>query len=495
MEALPEQLVAEFFDAYWASQVYLGDRIARLAQMANAEDDQVAEAATRALFTTLVEPLADSFDGDAVSLYNRAFAQVIQVCRRNPRAKRIDRELDEFGLRGEEDLIARADGVRQIAPLTDSTGSYDKVRRVIILSRVTLGADVAITSVIIERVKLVFPSAEIVLVGGTKAAELFGGDPRIRFSEIGYRRAGTIIERLLSWIDLLGRIRELTDGLSSGEHLVVDPDSRLTQLGLLPVESSTQREVSASRDYLFFPSREYGSGTAGSLSELTSSWLDELFGPTDLTYPRVSLKSDDIKVARNLITRIRRRSRPIIAINFGVGGNKLKRVDGDFEASLVASLIQEGATIVFDKGAGEDEISRADAVVGAATRIERDGRRVSALEINEQSWKAQSSGGCENEILVWNGGIGMLAALIGESDLYIGYDSAGQHIAAALGVRCIDVFAGFSSQRMLERWRPAGRAETRIVAVDPVRGSAVQEVLSEVLRNASEILRKSPIGT
>jgi ADP-heptose:LPS heptosyltransferase len=491
MEPLPEQLVAEFLSAYRASQVYLGDRIARLAQLTNVDDSRVAESATRTLFAALVEPLADSFDGEAVSLYNRAFAQVIQICRRNPRAEPIDQELTQHGLGEEDDLIARADRVRKITPLTDSMLSSGKVRRVIILSRVTLGADVAITSVIIERMKLVFPAADIVVVGGAKAPELFGGDPRIQFCEIGYRRAGTTIERLLSWIDLLGCIRQQTDGLNPGEYLVVDPDSRLTQLGLLPIDRPSQLHESG---YVFFPSREYGSATSRSLSELTSSWLDQLFGQNVTTHPRLSLQDQDIEAARYLINRIKHESRPIIAINFGVGENQFKRVGGDFEASLVSCLIQMGAVIVLDKGAGADELSRADAVVAEATRLELEGRRVRAVEINEQSLveERRPAGWPDAEILVWKGRIGILAGLIGRSDLYIGYDSAGQHIAAALGVSCIDVFAGFSSQRMLERWRPSGRAEAHIVAVDTLRGGrATQGVLSEVLTCANEMLKTS----
>ncbi len=503
MESLPEQLVADFLSEHRASGSYLRDRIARLAELATDDDSRAAESATRAFFTALVERLADSFEPDAAALYNRAFAQVIQSCRRDPRAGQLDHELKEVGLRSEEDLIARADKLRQVSRLTDSIDSSGKVQRVIVLSRVTLGADVAITSVIIERMKLRFPAAEIVLVGGTKASELFGGDPRVRFKEIGYRRAGTTIERLLTWIDLLRCVRELTCGLMRGGYLIVDPDSRLTQLGLLPVEradlpwrGSQPREqdlATQAHGYLFFPSREYGGGTSRSLSELTSAWLDEVFGESLTTYPRVSLRSNDIEAARNLMNRMRRGSRPIIAINFGVGENQLKRVGGDFEASLVARLIQEGAAIVLDKGAGEDEISRADAVIAEATRIEREGRRVRAVEINEQSLMgAPSSGQLDAEILVWNGRIGMLAGLIGESDLYIGYDSAGQHIAAALGVKCIDVFAGFSSPRMLERWRPTGKAEARIVAVDTLSsGGSANDVVSEVLRHATEMLRRS----
>jgi len=396
-------------------------------------------------------------------------------------------------------LIARAEKLREVSRLTEPGDRADNVQRVIVLSRVTLGADVAITSVIIERMKLSFPAAEIVLVGGTKAPELFGGDPRVRFKEVGYRRAGTTIERLLTWIDLLDCVRELTDGLTHGEYLIVDPDTRLTQLGLMPVEradatlsGSHPRENALTThplEYLFFPSREYASGTSQSLSELTSLWLDEVLGESVTTYPRVSLRGDDVQAARDLLNRMRCGSRPIIAINFGVGENHLKRVGGDFESSLVARLIQEGAAIVLDKGAGEDEISRADAVIAGATGIELGGRRVRAVEINERSLAgAAGSEQPEADILVWNGRIGMLAALTGESDLYIGYDSAGQHIAAALGVKCIDVFAGFSSPRMLERWRPTGRAETRIVAADTLSGAGdADEVVAKVLHHVHEM--------
>ena len=79
------------------------------------------------------------------------------------------------------------------------------------------------------------------------------------------------------------------------------------------------------------------------------------------------------------------------------------------------------------------------------------------------------------------------AALIGASDAYIGYDSAGQHIAAALGVPTIDIFAGFSSPRMPERWSPHGPGPVHLLVVDaaetllPRRLEAlVDEVLSHV---------------
>ncbi len=500
MECLPEQLVTEFLSEYRSSGTYLRDRIARLAELATSVDARVTEFATRALFTALVERLADSFETHSVSLYNRAFGQLIQTCRAHPDAEPVDHELRRFGLVSEEDLTGRAEGLRAVWPLAATSNPRRNIRRVIVLSRVTLGADIAVTSVIIERIKRSLPSAEIVLIGGRKAFELFGGDPRLRFKEAGYRRAGTTIERLLAWIDLLGCIRESIEGLARGEYLIIDPDTRLTQLGLLPVgradfhqPGSAPHEQSLATqesDYLFFPSREYGGSTSHSLSQLTSTWLDEVFAENLPTQPRVSPRSSDIEAARNLTAGMNRDSRPIIAINFGVGENEFKRIGGDFEPTLVSRLIQEGAVIVLDKGAGESEIGRADAVIAAAMRIEREGQRVRAVEINEQSLVSSSSSEkLDADILVWNGRIGMLAGLIGESSLYIGYDSAGQHIAAALDVKCIDVFAGFSSPRMLDRWRPTGRAETRLVAVDTLSGAAnANEVIEAVLGHVHGML-------
>ena len=498
MNKLPGQLVLELLNEYRATGTYLRDRIDQIAELTASGNGQVAEAATRALFTRLVEPLADSFEPGAVSLYNRAMAQVIQACRTDPRASLLDQELNRLGFQREEDLLARADRLRNVQVRSSLLQRREYIKRVIVLSRVTLGADVAITSVIIQRMKQGFPGADIVLLGGSKAVELFGGDSGVQFEEISYRRAGNTIERLLTWVDLLRCISELTDGLTQQEYLIVDPDSRLTQLGLLPVGASQSgRETAAGgipaqdQEYLFFPSREYGTDTVRSLGELACSWLDAVFDERVQTFPCVSLRSADVTAARKLLGRSSRGLRPIISINFGVGENQLKRVGGEFEATLVSRLIQGGASIILDKGAGDTENARADVVIAEARRVERSGNPARVVELDEQSLVNVHEAGClDAEMLVWNGRIGVLAALIGESDQYIGYDSAGQHIAAALGVKCIDVFAGFSSPRMLDRWRPTGRAETRIVTVDTVGGGfRPSEVVEWVVSNSEAMLR------
>jgi ADP-heptose:LPS heptosyltransferase len=492
MDTSPETLVAEFLSEYQLSRTYLSDRISRLAAQAASEDPSVAESATRALFTSLIERLADSFEPDNVSLYNRVFSQLTQILRLDARAMPLDSELTNLGLISEEALFARAEKLRGVSRLAAPRDWAETLQRVIVLSRVTLGADVAITSVIIERMKRLFPAAEIVLLGGSKSGELFGGDPRLRLKEISYRRAGTTIERLHAWTELLTHVRQLTDRLTPGEYLIVDPDTRLTQLGLLPLIDQLQLDAAKKPGYIFFPSREYGSSTSRSLSELTNSWLDEVFGESATTYPRVCLSQTDIESAQAVANALRGNAeRRLAAINFGVGENHRKRVAGDFEASIVSHLVQEGCAVVFDKGAGDEEARRADSVLAECARIEPDGYRARVIEVGAHNLAdVLSSDHLEADILVWNGRIGMFAALIAESDLYIGYDSAGQHIAAALGVPCVDVFAGSSSPRMLDRWKPTGKAETLVVPVDTPPGANAEDIVTMVVRSAREALRK-----
>ena len=116
-----------------------------------------------ALFGILVEGLADRFEPSLCDAYARLFSQAV--------ARSAD-GLDAAA------LVERYQRVRRVRPITGDP------RRVFVLSRVTLGADVAVTSVLLAAAKVRFPRAEIVFVGPRKNYEMFAGDPRIHHAEI-----------------------------------------------------------------------------------------------------------------------------------------------------------------------------------------------------------------------------------------------------------------------------------------------------------------------
>ena len=297
-------------------------------------------------------------------------------------------------------------------------------RTIFVLSRVTLGADVAVTSVILDAAKRRFPEAAIRLAGPRKNWELFAADPRVLHLPVNYRR-GTLRERLAAG-------PELRAALAVPESIVIDPDSRLTQLGLLPVCPEER--------YYFFESRAYGGDGDDPLPVLTRRWAEQTFGIPDAR-PFVAVGQ-----ASGL-------SKRGIAISLGVGENPAKRIADPFEADLLALLAQTGLPLIIDRGAGGEEAERVErAVAGAGVQVER-----------------------------WTGSFAGFAAIVARSRLYVGYDSAGQHVAAACGVPLIAVFAGFSCPRMFARWRPAGRV-IRVEDPDPAR------VLEQVRLTLSQTL-------
>jgi ADP-heptose:LPS heptosyltransferase len=147
--------------------------------------------------------------------------------------------------------------------------------------------------------------------------------------------------------------------------------------------------------------------------------------------------------------------------------------------------LSEGATVILDKGGDPEEMARIDALVAM---LGGKGFRVLALDERRDVVSPQAEVGGAS-LLTWQGGIGRFAALIAESTAYIGYDSAGQHIAAALGVPTIDIFTGFTSPRMPERWSPHGPGPVHVRVLDGTEAyssarldAIVDDVLAHVPR-------------
>ncbi len=272
----------------------------------------------------------------------------------------------------------------------------------------TLGADVAVTSVVLDAAKRAFPHAQIYFAGPQKSWELFAGDPRLQHFPVQYGRGATLRERLSIW-------PELRETLCRRRSIVIDPDSRLTQLGLLP--------LCPEDDYYFFESRSYGSDSRSSLVSLTRDWIAETFGIDDAR-PYIH----PMPLTTNL---------PEFAatVSFGVGENAAKRLPDPFETELLKRLPRP---LLIDKGAGGEE----------AERVER------AVEA------------CGGDVQVWEGSFAGFAAHVQRSRVFAGYDSAAGHVAAACGVRLLSIFAGFSCERMFDRWRPTGPGPIRVVRVE-----------------------------
>lgn len=449
-----------------------------LCEIATLDDDTLAAAGVNALFTDVVEPLSDSFEPHDCATYYAIFAHVIEFCRRLPQGWMLDEQLNRFGLHSTRGLSQRMQQVRRIKRC--DPGRTARTKKAFILSRVTLGADVEITSMLWQKLRQVMPSAEIVLLAGEKAHELFGGDTSLRIHRLDYHRGSSLLDRLASWLTVLETIDELAAGLSPDEFLIVDPDSRLTQLGLLPL-------VQDERQYYFFESRSYQKDGLSNLSRLAAAWADETFGQGEQLYPCVRLRRNDNVFGQTVVEQIRaKRPRRLITLSFGVGGNLRKCLNESFEVELVSRLLQTGTALIVDKGVGAEEARRVDAILRA---VRQQGRRV--IELDEGNASARvASDDLDAELFTWQGSIGRFSALVAHADQYIGYDSAGQHIAAALGIPTTVIFAGHPSRRFVERWTPGGRAVVRVLSVES--SWSVASLVGDVLRAVEQLQAHRP---
>lgn len=387
------------------------DLLHRLVNEALDPDPARALPASEALFGTLVEGLADRFEPRLCVAYAQVFSEVVALAHPGT---------DPAGLR------ARYERIRKTAAFS---GDPKAVRQIFVLSRVTLGADIAVTSPILNGLKAAFPASEIYLVGGPKSHELFAADPRIRPCLLPYNRTGLLRDRLAVW----PRLCALVDRPSS---IVVDPDSRLTQLGLLPVCPEER--------YFFFESRAFGGESAEPLARLAGRWVEQTFAVSGVPY--VALP--EIAGAPQS---------PSITVSLGVGKNLAKRMPDPFEAQLLRALADR-ADVVVDKGGDSEEARRVEEAIASS-----EGSAVRAFE----------------------GSFAAFAALISRSRLFVGYDSAAGHAAAACGTPAIIVFAGAVSPRMRQRWRPWGRGPVEVVEAD---GRGPEAVVEEVLRHTDRLL-------
>jgi Glycosyltransferase family 9 (heptosyltransferase) len=187
------------------------------------------------------------------------------------------------------------------------------------------------------------------------------------------------------------------------DGIVIDPDSRLSQLGLISVCDEP--------NYFHFPSRAYGGSGDESLAELAARWAQEVFG-VEGARPYVAPVGSAEPAAD-------------ISVSMGVGENAAKRLDDSQERELLRALADTGASILVDKGG--------------------------SLEERERVERALLPG-----MHTHDGAFAPFAAQIARSKLFVGYDSAGGHVASACGVQLISIAKGFVSQRMAARWRPDG---------------------------------------
>ncbi len=404
-----------------------GDALNALLTAATDSDRLIAANAARALIRVVVEELSDRFDPALTDAYCEIFTKAI--------SHTLPAFSDRFLRQRYQGLCESP--VRPLGNLKAGTPSD-----IFVLSRITLGADIAVSSVFLKAFSTRFPEANLWFAGPAKNYSLFAGMPRIRHWPIEYPRGGTLAERFAVADSLHG-------AFDDGNTWLVDPDSRISQLGLLPIAPLTST--------FYFESRASAPESDASLSALASAWCSQHLGLEEVL-PALAVVADDLSTIPPLGHV--ESSHPI-CVSLGVGNNETKRLSADFEWKLLRALASTGRPLWIDAGAGGEE----------------------AAAVQNAIEKAQLP---ERNTTVLNGSFAAFCVAMRQSALYVGYDSAGQHAAAAMGIPAITLFKGFANERMFLRWQPRGPAQSQVIRVDV--NTSEEDVLEDLKRDVAQIL-------
>ncbi|MFC2155413.1 glycosyltransferase family 9 protein [Acidobacteriota bacterium] len=489
---------AQQFMAFCRDGVFHTKTLDVVIDAAISENSEQARLGTGVLFGQVVEPLSDTFLIQDRETLHRVMARLIALIRILPGARPFHKKLNQWGLRNEVELLYRMARVSSDKRFEEE--SVGSVTKVFILSRVTIGADVLLNSPVIEKMKQRFPGAEIVFLGNEKNGRLLkGSQPGVRVRPLHYQRRDVLLNRFLLWLDLVAALENETRELGPGEdYIIVNTDSRLFQSGLLPILPPNEEEK---RYFFRMPSlkREEWAGT--SQAEDLIQWLETVFGAgphTETVFPKLHLPATDIDFAKKVYDILKVSGKTfIVSLSLGVGGNQEKRVRfhsevvSRFEINLIRKLLSDGVTFLLDKGSGAEEYERAETL----TKIVRE-MGFETAEVTEENpeFSREKTGNAMSQnirLLTFQGGVSKFAALVKASDLYIGYDSLGQHLAGAVGCDVIVVFAGYHSDLFPQRWKPFGSGSIALIKAQcgPFSPERQDELVAEVFKTYKALRR------
>lgn len=440
--------------------------------MAMGSDIGLAKEATASLYNKIILPLCDDFSSHGMAVANRVLITMSQAFCRSEKGKEARQILQDFQLSSQEHFLDRH---RELSkPRALSLSQRKAVKKAFILSRISVGADIAITSLIIARTKKALVNAEIFLVGPDHLQTLFHDDD-LHYLVLPYNREGSFVDKMEMWPRLFNLISEASKDLAPDEILLLDPDTRLTQLGLLPLTYPSSTHYLCTRE---------DRSKKQSLRKITHNWLNHVFPDTPPSSAYFKIKSPKLAHCQKFTTNFKPSTFKVL-INFGVANDHNKRLPDPFEEELLASLLEQRDTlIILDSGKGKEEETLAKRLMAKMAK-----RGYNTIEIIEKDL-TEANIPFQHGLIRFTGRIDLMAGLIINSDLFIGYDSCGQHVATATETPSIICFTGAPNKRFLQRWQPGNQhGKTTTFTIDhkkPLANEKLAELIEKIVKTAGK---------
>lgn len=458
------------------------------------------------ILKSVLEPLKDSFGIEEEEIYLYFFSTLIdQLIEKSEKLKFF---FNEFGIpkkNRREYIIKRYfNALKNLHTLTNEDKS--KIKEVFILSRATIGADALITGIILSKIKKEMPFTNITFIDSLGIGGALFNIPKIKnitefkneqdelISLKWNRNEFSLLERLNYSADLWTFLKSKTKKLNKTEYLIIDPSTRLSQTGLMPVSPLFSYFLMPFHMLKENPITNEDCKEIYSLGDLTNIYLDKIFGKSEKIYPCLYLNTNEENKIKSLWQKLSLNKDFVTIVHLG-GEPESKWLSEEFEINLLRNLIEKKLKPILIRTPNRKEEEKNKCLI---EMLEKGNKKIVQIEEGENIENEDTS---KADIYTFKGSISSFAPLIKNAQLYIGYDSLGQHLAAALEIPLITIFAGHINKVFLRRWTPFSKKINSIIEVNK-QGTIYQELevyrkkcdsitLSEIMTNVDKIINNS----
>ena len=430
------------------------DNARSLASLAYSANRAVATEASHVVRSEIVQPLADRFCQDACDCLVVFMAEAVHAP-----GSPIASTIANLGYPTPQHLVERY-GLLDRGELEEYVDP-DDVEKAVLVSRADLKGDIAVSSPILSCASRAFRDTDIEIVGPRTNCLLIGPRHRMERSVVSYNHDSTLGNQLRAWTRLRAKVASAIQEFDAGHWLVVDPDSWMTQFGLLPLADD--------RYCRYFDSRSYAEQSKATLAELANEWANQWFfwGGVE-ALPYIVRGYGPESGSHSLLIQSQGK---LAGVSFSTDGHQQVRLGADFEDRLLELLRRRGYQTVFDSG--REAVDRTN----ATERIQAFGGSKSHLRTASDAMNNQA------QLLTCGATIPNFSGWLRWASVYIGYDSAISHAAGSVAAASIHLSVGAPSSTYRVRWTPTSDGDVvTIPADDSSDGSAVLDQIETELK-------------
>lgn len=446
------------------------DKINILTKLAFHENKEISKRMIEPIFGVLVNNLKKSFKKKEGEIFLKVFPYFILAAKE--KSKIVANWFEKMNILNKtpiEWLYSKSIELRKNkTPLSQE--DKDRIKKVILLSRNTIGAEAYINGLIINRILETLTNAKILFIDSNDIGKHIFNHPKISAvtgfknkdgEEISFkwnRQNMQILDRFEYTANLANYIETEISGLEKGEAIVIDADTRLSQTGaMLICDNSIHYFIETALE-----NDEVNIEKVESFGILCNKYLNRIFNENKIGYPKIYLPKEDKQKAKEIREKLPK-NKPVIMLHFG-SGLKSKSLSPEFEKQLALESFKFGVPLIVKPPVDWE--------------LEKINRTIKFLNNN-----GKKEG---EDFFTFNGPLSTFTSLIGEMDLCIVYDSQCQHMAAALEIPFITLFTGHINRIFLKRWTPLSKNFFRIIEID--KNSKNYE--KEGLERAIECMKK-----